>query len=413
MKKYMILLLVSAISMAAQAIVVQKVYLKNGSVLSGYIQKQDDNGLLTVATQEALICLKGTDANISNEQNYQESTLSKEWINWAEKHDALQGNKGNRTLQLADVHAKNGKTSYKVYIMESGITTKFLEITPNTYQVKWKDVISIKGDKRPKTALSGIDRIYQLKNGSQYEGQYAEETDSTLSLYMPNGSVRSFKLNDVVKYTFKPVCATQDIFEQSPLIDIVKSNNGSEVRGIIIEQNYSSNKNSENYVLVRQESGAIQSIKVSDISETRKEENQKYNPQIDILLKPGQVMINREEATFVKTTEENDEIILDSINNKIQIAMGANNSTRISVEYRVEDNGSTDIYQLIKAEKATIKKANIYRFTYKDLVNSVYRAVKTETSVNHTTKAKYVVGGNGVFVLYDTKHKKAITFIVK
>lgn len=79
----------------------------------------------------------------------------------------------------------------------------------------------------------------------------------------------------------------------------------------------------------------------------------------------------------------------------------------------MEDNGSTDIYQLIKAEKATIKKANIYRFTYKDLVNSVYRAVKTETSVNHTTKAKYVVGGNGVFVLYDTKHKKAITFIVK
>ena len=112
MKKYIILLLVSAISMAAQAIVVQKVYLKNGSVLSGYIQKQDDNGLLTVATQEALICLKGTDANISNEQNYQESTLSKEWIDWAEKHDALQGNKGNRTLQLADVHAKNGKTSY-------------------------------------------------------------------------------------------------------------------------------------------------------------------------------------------------------------------------------------------------------------------------------------------------------------
>ena len=69
MKKYIILLLVSAISMAAQAIVVQKVYLKNGSVLSGYIQKQDDNGLLTVATQEALICFKGTDAHTSNEQN--------------------------------------------------------------------------------------------------------------------------------------------------------------------------------------------------------------------------------------------------------------------------------------------------------------------------------------------------------
>lgn len=413
MKKYILLFIVSVISMAAQAIIVQKVYLKDGSVLSGFIQKQDGNGLLTVATQEAIICIKGTDANISNEQNYQESTLSKEWIKWAEENDAFLGNKGNRTLKLADVRSKNGKTSYKVYILESGINTKFLEIAPNTYQVKWKDVVSIRGDKRPKTMLSGIDRIYQLKNGNQYEGQYAEETDSTLSLYMPNGSIRSFKLNDVVKYTFKPFCATQDIIEQTPLLDIVKSINGSEVKGFIIEQNYSSNKNSENYILVRQESGAIQSIKVSDIAETRKEENPKYNPKMDILLKPGQVMINRHKATFVKTIEEKDEIVLDTLNTKIQIAKDANNATRLTVEYRIEGGNNTDIFQLVKAEKVTNKKTSTCRFTYKDLVNSVYRAVKIETSVNNTTKAEYVVGGNGIFVLYDAKHKKAISFIVK
>lgn len=412
MKKYIFILIATAISMAAQAIIVQKVYLKDGSVLSGYIQKQDDNGLLTIATEQATICLKSSQANISNEQNYPESSLNKKWIDWAEKNDAFQGEKGHRSLQLADVHEKNGETAYKVYILESGIVTKYLELASNTYQVKWKDVVSIRGDKRAKTTLSGIDRIYQLKDGSQYEGQYAEETDSTLSLYINHKGIRSFKLNDVVKYTFKPVCNSQDIFEQSPLIDIVKSKNGSEIRGIIIEQNYSSNKNSENYVLVKQESGAIQSVKVSDIAETRKEENPKYEPTIDILLKPGQVMVNRKEASFIKATEDKDDIVLDSIRHDIIIKKDANNATKINVEYRIEDGNNIDAFQLVKMQPAN-KKKEAFMFSYKDLVNSVYRAIKTETSVNHTTKSEYVVGGTGTFALYDAKHKRAITFIIK
>lgn len=412
MKKYIFILIATAISMAAQAIIVQKVYLKDGSVLSGYIQKQDDNGLLTIATEQATICLKSSQANISNEQNYPESSLNKKWIDWAEKNDAFQGEKGHRSLQLADVHEKNGETAYKVYILESGIVTKYLELASNTYQVKWKDVVSIRGDKRAKTTLSGIDRIYQLKDGSQYEGQYAEETDSTLSLYINHKGIRSFKLNDVVKYTFKPVCNSQDIFEQSPLIDIVKSKNGSEIRGIIIEQNYSSNKNSENYVLVKQESGAIQSVKVSDIAETRKEENPKYEPTIDILLKPGQVMVNRKEASFIKATEDKDDIVLDSIRHDIIIKKDANNATKINVEYRIEDGNNIDAFQLVKMQPAN-KKKEAFMFSYKDLVNSVYRAIKTETSVNHTTKSEYVIGGTGTFALYDAKHKRAITFIIK
>lgn len=412
MKKYIFLLIASAISMAAQAIIVQNVYLKDGSVLSGYIQKQDDNGLLTIATEQATICLKSSLANISNEQNYPESSLDKKWIDWAEKNDAFQGEKGHRSLQLADVHEKNGKSAYKVYILESGIVTKYLEIAPNTYQVKWKDVVSIRGDKRAKTTLSGIDRIYQLKDGSQYEGQYAEETDSTLSLYIDHKGIRSFKLNDVVKYTFKPVCNSQDIFEQSPLIDIVKSKNGSEIRGIIIEQNYSSNKNSENYVLVKQESGAIQSVKVSDIAETRKEENPKYAPIVDILLKPDQVMVNRKEASFIKATEDKDDIVLDSIRHDIIIKKDANNATKINVEYRIGDGNNIDAFQLVKMQSAN-KKKEAFMFSYKDLVNSVYRAIKTSTSVNQTTKAEYIVGGTGTFALYDAKHKRAITFIIK
>ena len=52
-------------------------------------------------------------------------------------------------------------------------------------------------------------------------------------------------------------------------------------------------------------------------------------------------------------------------------------------------------------------------FTYKDLVNAVYRPLRMETSVNHTTKMEFVVGGKGLFVLYDAEKKKGIPFGVK
>ena len=401
---------------SAKAVVVQKIYLKDGSVLSGYIQKQDNNGNLTFRSDNAEICLKSKDATISNEKNYSVKDLNKAWIDWAEKNEEFEGIGDNRTLLLADVTSKT-KTLSKVKILERGEVVKYLEMTPNTYQISWKNVFSIKGEKRSKTALSGINRIYQLKSGMEFEGQYAEENDSVLTLYLNNGVRQSFKINDVVKYTFRPINPNQDIFAQSELLDIIKTKNGAETKGIIIEQNYTSTKDSENYFLVQQHSGAIQSIKLSEIAETRKEENPKYDPKYDILLKEGDVVINRQEVAQVKVKERDDNIVLDSLSNKVTIAKDANNNTKVTVEYRNANGSNLETYQVVRVSKATDKKKKedytYYYFSYRDLVNATIRPVSLETSVNHTTKAEYIVGGAGIFTLYDAKSKIAIPFIIK
>ena len=54
---------------SANAVIVQKIYLKDGSILSGYIQKQDGNGNLTFRSDNAEICLK------SKESLFQKSVL--------------------------------------------------------------------------------------------------------------------------------------------------------------------------------------------------------------------------------------------------------------------------------------------------------------------------------------------------
>ena len=398
----------------ANAIIVQRIYLKDGSFLSGYIQKQDANGDLTFHSDNAEICLKNSETTISNEKNYNVKDLSKSWVDWAERNDEFEGVGDNRSLMLADVTSKS-KTVSKVKILERGEVVKYLEMTPNIYMIPWKNVVSIKGEKRSKTALSGINRIYQLKTGQEFEGQYAEENDSMLTLYLNNGIRQSFNINDVVKYTFRPINPNQDIFAQSELLNIVKTKNGAETKGIIIEQNYTSNKDTENYFLVQQQSGAIQSIKLSDIIETRKEENPNYSPKFDILLKEGDVVINRQEVVQIKVKDINNEIVLDSISEKVVVNYDQNNNTKLTVEYRNANGTNTEAFQVVKVGKRYDKKEkkDVYGFSYRELVNATIRPVSLETSVNHTTKAEYIIGGKGLFALYDAKNKKAMPFIIK
>ena len=415
MKKILSIMVAAlAIAGSAEAVIVQKIYLKDGSVLSGYIQKQDDNGNLTIHSDVAEICLKSSQATISNEKNYTVGELDKNWVEWAEKNEAFEGTGNQRTLYLADVTSKS-KTVAKVKIIERGELVRYLEMSPDIYTIPWKDVLAIKGEKRCKTALSGINRIFQLKSGMEFEGQYAEETDSLLTLYLNNGIRQSFKINDVIKYTFRPINPNQDIFAQSELLNIVKTKNGNETKGIIIEQNYTSAKDSENYFLVQQPSGAIQSIKVSDILETRKEENPKFDPKFDVLLKEGEVLINRQEVVVTGITEKGENSVLDSLSEKVVIKKDPQNNTRVTVEYRNANGANIEAYQVVKVNKIENKKEKktFYGVSYRDLVNSTIRPVSVETSVNHTTKAEYIVGGQGTFALYDAKNKKAIPFIIK
>ena len=290
---------------------------------------------------------------------------------------------------------------------------KYLEMTPNTYTLIWDDIASIQIDKRPKTALSGINCKYSLRSGETCDGQQAGETENTLSLYTTGGVVQTYNIDDVIKYNFYPINPKQDIFEQSELLDVIKRrNNASDIEGIIIEQSYSSDKDEENYVLIQQESGAVQSVKISEMIETQKKKNNRYHPLYDILLKEGDFTINRQKFQFVNVKESEDIMKLDSICFSNVVSKGEN-GTSIIVEYRDSNGGNVIPFQLVKVTKGVVKKHTIYSFNYKDLVNSVTQPTSVTTSINQTTKAEYLINGQGVYALYDAKKHRAIPIIIK
>lgn len=395
-----------AIVVVANAIVTQKVTLKDGSVLYGYIQQQDGKGQLTIHTDSAIICINGNDVEVvkSNGGLY-DIVFKPDSLFTPEELRGFKYNLRDRTKRVSGTK-----------LLEKGAMVKYLDQLPNSYIIRWNDVVSIQSPRRLPTALSGIDRICMMKDGHTVEGQYAGETEDLQELYLADGLVQSFRINDVVKYNYRPINPNQDIFAQSELLDVIKTKMGGDITGVIVEQSYESRKDAENYFLIKTGSQTEQKVMISDIVEVRKEENPAYDAQYDIMMDEGDVYVNRQKASFIKVSEQgknNDVLQLDSINHDIQIAQDASGQTKVPVEYRVKEGANVKLFQLVKVSKEETRKGNIFGFTYKDLAMSNYQSTEPKTSVNHTTRVEYVVSGKGVYALYDAQKGRAITFRVK
>ena len=398
---------------------VQKVYLKNGSVFSGYIQKQNPNGDITISTKNAIVCVDAS-ASVTNEKAYPLTELDSAWVKWAEKNDKVQMVDGIKSLTLADVKVANGKAVSKVRIIERGTVVKYVEQTPNTYTYKWSEVEAVRADKRAKNMLSGINRVYQLADGTDHEGEYAEETDSTLSLYMSDGSRMSFKTLNVVKYTFKAINPNQSLFEQAPLIDIVETKNNAKVEGVIVEQNYTSNSNDKNYILMEYADGKKDTIKISDVKAVSKRENELYAPMYDIILKPGEVVVNRQPvALYTLTDKRNMVMVLDNYSGAdsdpktIELNV-SNGNSKYAMEYNGQEMDKIENFKLVKLVRLELKKNIYYGFSYKNLVKSI-SPIKMEKSVNNTIKVEFDFSEcvSGIYAIYNSVTENAIPVIVK
>jgi hypothetical protein len=413
---------------ASYAAVVQTVYLKNGSVLTGYVQQQDKKENITFSSDYATICIPGNLVSITDSQ-VAESKLASSWVKWAETNkEFLQGD-GERVLSLSSISFLNCdtviasastfentlKAPSPVRILEKGAVVKYLEQTPNTYQFNWSEVESIKGVMRTKEALSGIDRAYQLSNGQIVQGQYAGETYSTLSLYNSNGVIETFNIDDVVRYEYRPINPNQSISEQSELLDVVYTKSGVPIQGIIIERNFTKGNN---YLVIQTSGGTSQVLKFADVSGYSKVVNPDYKPKYDILLDEGALLINRQTPFVASYTRSGSSLVLDEINTQFFFPReGA--TTRVEVEIGNPKHLPTDNYMIVKVQKEKVKKGLmrqevvVYSFSTDLYEIEKYDPTTTETSVNNTTKLTFDLAGQGVFALYDQRAKKVMPFVIK
>lgn len=415
MKKNILLFLLAFATFGmAKAIIVETAILKDGSMLYGYMKSQTNEGKIVFATDRAEVTVPSNKANIFGGQAYSVKDLDPAWIEWAEQNDAFEGEGDKRTLMLYSI-SYNGITANKVRILERGFLTRFIQLTPDTYSLTWNDVKVIKSKKRAKTTLSGVERTYSPYQGQAYTGEFAERTDSTTSLFLKGGEVRTFVTSQLSKYTFQGINPNQNIFQQSPLLDVISQIKGADIEGIIIEQNYVSSNPKEHYFVILQQDNTPVVIKLNNIRATSRKENPAYAPEIDILLAKDEVRLCDQKLHAVDIKDQGESIVLDSIDTNIWVPANKFGSTHLTLNYTT-DNGLIDRYQLVKVTKTEPKKKSqkpTYYFSYKDLVSAAYRPINTKLSVNNTVTLEYDVEKLGVYVLYDAKNKVALPFVVR
>ena len=153
-------------------------------------------------------------------------------------------------------------------------------------------------------------------------------------------------------------------------------------------------------------------LKFADVTEYTKEENSGFKPKFDVLLKEGEVVINRVATDSVGVVKKGSTLILDSINHKVVVPKESG-TTKIIVEYYNPKHLSSDHLILVKLDKSVVKKKNVYSFSADIFDMKKFSAQGSETSVNNTTRVEYIVDGQGFFALYDQNNKRAMPFIVK
>jgi hypothetical protein len=423
MRKLLILITVAfAFFIPAKAQVVQTLNLKDGSVLYGFMRSQKPGSNCFFQTEKAVIVMEGKKVKDITTKKVLYKNLSDEWKQWAEEHEVLYGLGDNREMTMSTLICTDGKQVNDVYILEKGQTVKYVENAPNSYALSWDDIVSIQQPWRTNTLLSGINRSFTVKKGNTtrvVDGQYIKEIPGkTIYLYEEDGVVESFDIFDLIKDKSIKNNPNQSLFEQSMLLDEIEMKNGTTYKGIITERNYEyGSKSNESYLLMTSLTGGVESttsIKMSDVAEYRKLRNTDYKPVYDILLRPGDMVINREEAVKVKLDEDDNKFILEE--EMAEKSMKVNRSTQkdnVVVEANFQDEKEGLNYILVKAKKVSKKKSNHYEFDYADLIKSSVVPTEVVTSMNHTTKLAFCLSDVGLYVLFNKVTKDAVIIMVE
>lgn len=414
MKKTLLtLFLVAGFAIASQAQIVQTLTLKNGSVLYGYTKSQKPGSNSVFASEKAVIVMDGKSVKEIIPHKVAYKNLSEEWKKWAEENEVLYGLGDSREMTLSTIVDNAGHRISDVYILEKGQSVKYVEFSKHEYPVEWADIQYIEYNKRPNTLLSGINRSLTVKSNGvtrTVSGQCLKEIPGqTTYLLEEDGVAELFDMKDIIKDNSIKNNPNQSLFAQSPLLDEIVMKNGAVYKGIVTERNYEDNLN---YFLITSKNGDVEyttSLKMEDVAEYRKQPNPDYKPVYDILLKAGDMVVNRQEINLIDIPEVNDtfEILVDTT--KATLKMDGN-SLALDVEANFKNDKEAQDWILIRTRKVekTKKKSEHHVFNYADMVKNSITPIEMVTSMNHTTKFAYNIKDKGLYVFFNKSTKKAV-----
>ncbi len=374
---------------------VEHIYLKNGTVVEGYIAEQIPGKYITFQTIKATVVVNSDSLQNKTTERIPFDALSAEWQEWAEQNKKYVEDNGQKLLELTTLEFRN-IVYPKVYLLEKGSLIKFIDLASNKYTFKWSDMYRTVKNKRPKNLFSGLKEILVLSDNSQVEGQIIEQyPGKDLKIETDRGEVLSFKSSDVKQIRTEKINEKLDLWVQIPLLDKIQvKEDTSELVGFI------SSRTLGKELVFEFENGNKRTIPQNQVIFYAKIPNEKYVEVYDKVLKEGEILLDGEPVYFVQLETVGQYLVLGSI-------VSAQKQVGSTVCFQANLNDTNTPITLVKAhvESVTISDEKKKReipypvITYQDLVLSPLPVIRETTPLGNI-KVTFEVEEAGDYVLH-------------
>lgn len=287
---------------------VEQIYMKSGSVVEGYIAKQNPGKFIVIQTTKATIVVNSDSLQNRITERISAESLPTEWKIWAEENNKYIDNDGVKQLELTTLEFNNCTYS-KVFILEKGSVIKFIDLSPNRYTFKWGDMYRTVKNERPSNLFSGLKEILVLNDGSKIEGQIIEQfPGKDLKIVTAKKEILSYKFSQVKQIITEKFNERMDLWSQIQLLDkITLKGENAELVGFI------SSRTLGKELIIEFKNGDKRKIQQDAIASYAKIPNEQYVAACDKVIKEGDVLLNDKPAYFVELKPVGQYLVLGAI----------------------------------------------------------------------------------------------------
>ena len=384
----------------------ETITLKDGTLIKGYISKQDfTKGKAEISFSEITMNVKVSDVlnEVSVKRDYDE--LSEAWKVWAAENNKLINENGKKYLRMASMVIPGYNRNDYVILERGTKSMKCFTISDGVIERQVSDIYCIQKTERNLTLLTDIDDIIKTDDKSitgvileQYPGIQVKIWDKN------DGNIHIVNYNEIRSIGKAPYNPDYSIWEQSPYLDRLITENGTGEEGLIIENGLSGDVNLV-FATPDGKGEMTRQYAYKDIKGIRKSINKNYKPLYDIILSEGESRINRDSTINFATIKEYQYMgpfHLYYLESKEDSAAVTVNTKNIVIETNTSD--ISDVY-VFKGTKRTAtltenkEQMELYTYTYADLFQSDIDVKKTIT-INGTTKLEFTVPDYGEYFVY-------------
>lgn len=402
-----IILILFACILGIQAKSRETLYLKNGTILQGYIKKQILGESITFHIEQADITVDSRWLAKQTEEEVDTSAIDILWKKWYKaNHQQKPSSSITMTkIQIADKstiqrYIKNNKedsltmafiTRYykeedavQVRVLEDGSDVRFIDLTQRDFTFNISDIRSIAYSERDPLAINGIIDVIETNSGKIYKGTIIESIiGKSYRMKTTNGVIQSISIDDISKIKKERLNTHLSITKQTPALDVI-----DDIQGIITLQ-YFGKDQSEDYLIITDTNDKGHKFSSKSVYDIKRIDNSSYEPLTDIVInnhetyfnqtivyplsleknKQGRYILSNEQTKNIKT------INVDAVKKELIVTMENKEDDEAYMLFPIKQNkngrdskfsfSAEEMIKFIPYKNKLVSVANNLQLTYK------------------------------------------------